>query len=45
MLRPSFAVMQLLRKEGEPSNLSALFISLPVEKEDKKTSEGTNVSP
>jgi len=39
-----FAVMQLLRKESEPSNLSASFTSLRVEKEDKKASEGTNVS-
>jgi len=33
-----------LRKESEPSNLSASFTSLQVEKEDKKASEGTNVS-
>ena len=39
-----FAVMQLLRKESEPSNLSASFTSLRVEKEDKKASEGTDVS-
>jgi hypothetical protein len=35
----------VLRKEGESPNLSASFISLRVEKEHKKTSEGTNVSP
>jgi hypothetical protein len=37
--------MPFLRKEGEAWNLSALFISLRIEKQETSASEGTNVSP
>jgi hypothetical protein len=45
MLDRLFTVVRRLRKQGEPPNPSASFISLRIEKQETPASEGTNISP